>query len=639
MRIDVEKFLFIGMDADRKAFFEKAQNMGFVHFIETEEHAVHDVPDEIKNFNSAIKVLRGLPVISQSSDRDFSAADALVSDILKFQKKLDKDEEELRLLKLEIARVDIFGNFNKSDIEYIQKVGNRVIQYFFAKSGIRDEIELPAEVIYVGTDHGLDYFAAVNPKIVQYPHLIEIKIEKPLGELKQREKQLIKEIAELQDKLKDKAKYNAYLHDAFVSKMDDYNLQTTKNYARHKLEGSLFSIEGWVPKTKIHQLQELGKSLSVHIEPIEIEETDTPPTYLENQGFSRLGEDLIGIYDTPSGTDRDPSLWVLAFFALFFAFIVGDGGYGFFFLGLALYLRYRYPDSKGLGRRMINLITVLSVACIAWGFVTSSFFGLSIGMDNPLRKVSLVSWMMEKKTAYHIAVKDKTYQGWIKEFPKLEGIQDPKTFLAEGNKILEGEKEDVIMKEFSDQILLELALLLGIVHLSISLIRYMDRNPQGIGWILFLVGSFLYFPYFLGVPSFINYIFGIPPEVAGQIGLYMIYAGLALAVMIAVWLHGLFGLHEAINVVQVSADTLSYLRLYALALAGGIVASTMNTLASGLPLVFGILLILIAHSINILLGVMSGIIHGLRLNFLEWYHYSFEGGGKLFRALKLIKSD
>jgi V/A-type H+-transporting ATPase subunit I len=50
-------------------------------------------------------------------------------------------------------------------------------------------------------------------------------------------------------------------------------------------------------------------------------------------------------------------------------------------------------------------------------------------------------------------------------------------------------------------------------------------------------------------------------------------------------------------------------------------------------------LVLIAHFINLVLGTMGGVIHGLRLNFLEWYHYSFEGGGKKFQPLKLLKIE
>ena len=87
--------------------------------------------------------------------------------------------------------------------------------------------------------------------------------------------------------------------------------------------------------------------------------------------------------------------------------------------------------------------------------------------------------------------------------------------------------------------------------------------------------------------------------------------------------------------IQIFADILSYLRLYALGLAGALVNSDhqrscrfssfclrrFNCTALG-------------HCVNIVLGIMGGVIHGLRLNFLEWYHYCFEGGGKMFNPLK-----
>jgi V/A-type H+-transporting ATPase subunit I len=49
--------------------------------------------------------------------------------------------------------------------------------------------------------------------------------------------------------------------------------------------------------------------------------------------------------------------------------------------------------------------------------------------------------------------------------------------------------------------------------------------------------------------------------------------------------------------------------------------------------------IILGHGINISLGLMAGVIHGLRLNFIEWYHYSFEGGGRFFNPLKLLKLE
>jgi len=99
------------------------------------------------------------------------------------------------------------------------------------------------------------------------------------------------------------------------------------------------------------------------------------------------------------------------------------------------------------------------------------------------------------------------------------------------------------------------------------------------------------------------------------------------------------GLLEIMNSIQVFADILSYLRLYALGLAGAIVAATINEMAAKMPVVIAFVVILMAHGINMILGIMSGVIHGLRLNFLEWYHYSFEGGGKAFKPLRLFGWD
>ena len=117
------------------------------------------------------------------------------------------------------------------------------------------------------------------------------------------------------------------------------------------------------------------------------------------------------------------------------------------------------------------------------------------------------------------------------------------------------------------------------------------------------------------------------------------YVGLILAVGIAIFRHKLLGLLEASNLIQIFGDVLSYLRLYALGLAGSLLTATMLDLAASVPFVFGLIILLLGHAVNIVLGIMGGIIHGLRLNFLEWYHYSFEGGGRMFNPLRKQKID
>ena len=59
-------------------------------------------------------------------------------------------------------------------------------------------------------------------------------------------------------------------------------------------------------------------------------------------------------------------------------------------------------------------------------------------------------------------------------------------------------------------------------------------------------------------------------------------------------------------------------------------------MASEMPFIIGVIVMIVGHAINFSLGIMGGVIHGLRLNFIEWYHYSFQGDGKLFNPLRLL---
>jgi len=423
-----------------------------------------------------------------------------------------------------------------------------------------------------------------------------------------------------------------------IDKLNTYHLYDAQSYVQAALGGSIFAVEGWVPESKLSTLDLLVERFNVYVEEIEIEPEDVKPTYLENEGLSRLGEDLVDIYDTPSSTDKDPSNWVLYSFALFFAFIIGDAGYGFLYLLLALYLRYKFNDAKGEKKRFINLFVFLSTACVIWGTLLTSFFGMQIDYNNPIRKVSMGQWLAKKRMAYDIAQKDQAYMEIIKKYPELTNETDPNKFLAfvpPSNP----EKGNVILSQLVDNSLFELALFIGVIHLILSLLRYSLRTWANIGWAIFLLGGYLHFSANLNLPSFMNTLFGIDLVAGGKFGLLLIWAGIGSASVLSIIQNGWVGVFEPMNLIQIFADALSYLRLYALALAGAIVASTANGIAAEIPTFFAIFLIVGSHLINIILSTMSGIIHGLRLNYLEWYRWSFEGGGKQFKPLKLLQKD
>ncbi len=638
MRYDVNKYLFVGFEGEREDFFQKAQDHGIIHFIKTKPAKVGHVPEELQDLLKAIKIVKGLPPIEQEEIEEYALADGLVLKILQLKKTEEALYEEERVIKQDMARMEVFGDFSAESRQQLEKETQRKMQFFCARVGSINLQALPPEIVYVGSDISLDYFMALNPGPKTYPKMAEIVIHKPLGELSKRLKEIAEEIHSIEQRLKGYAKYNEFLHHHLIYKLNTYHLHDANAQTTPALDGQLFAIEGWVPQTKLGDLHKLIKEGDVHVEQVAIRPDDTIPTYLENEGAARLGEDLVNIYDTPSHTDKDPSLWVLVFFSFFFAFIVGDAGYGLIFLAAALYARYRFSFTK-TGWRVLNLLTVLAGAVFVWGILTTSFFGITVGMDNPLRKISLMQWMVEKKVEYIIQHHDEDWKEWVHKFPALANVKDPDVFLKTAVEDVHGKKEYTLYNRFADNILLEMAIFIGVVHIILSMLRYINRNKSSIGWIIFIIGAYLYIPYYLHATSLIHFIFGVNKETAPETGLYMIYIGAGLATVIAIFQHKWSGLLEPMHIGQLFADAMSYLRLYALGLSGAMLAATTNDLAAGLNFALALPIIIAGHGVNMLLCIMGGTIHGLRLNFLEWYHYSFEGGGKPFDPLRKLKIE
>lgn len=641
MIIDVHKYLVLGTEEDLGLFFDRAQQNGFMEFIAPTTKKSLELPTEVHNLLVAHKILRKQPVRKKYEGLwETSYANYVAKRIIELRDEIERLTEEKRLVEAEIHRVAPFGDFSMEDIDYIQKEGNKKIQFFCMKSDKSHKTSFGDEVLYIGTEYDLDYFITMNPEARSYPDMIEMRIDRSEGELKNHLNFIKEAIHDLEQELKSYAGHIEFLHEALLEQLNEYHLEQAKREVSKPLNLSgLFSVEAWVPKSKEPLIHSLLEGLSVHCERIKTEENDLVPTQMENSGLNLLGEDLVRIYDIPATTDKDPSGWVFWSFALFFAIIVADGGYGLLYLAAAIYLKYKFPTLKGSSKRLLKLVTILSCFVIGWGILTSAFFGLKIDRKSFLGKLSPMQYMVEKKAQYHIDKKDDVYEFWVHDFPQLKNVTTGDEFLSDVVVHKGDSKIYPAINTFSENILLEFSLLLGVIHLSFSFLRYLWRNWAGIGWIAFMIGGYLFFPIKLHATSFVQFMGLIDATTAREIGLQLIYTGLGVAVFLALVQRRLKGLGEIVNVVQVFADVLSYLRLYALALAGSIMAATFNEMGVAIGLLGGFVVILLGHGVNILLGVMAGVIHGLRLNFIEWYHYSFEGGGRLFNPLTLLKSE
>jgi V/A-type H+-transporting ATPase subunit I len=638
MIVDVLKYLIFGTKEELGHFFEKAQEGGFMEFIAVTSKKPADPPVTVQSLLTAIKILKRQPPREPYlGGGDLPFAMQISERVIELKEDLEKLYEESRVLSAEIARIAPFGDFSLEDIEYIENNGQRTVQFFCMKTAKSHKTNFSDEIIYVNTEYDLDYFITINTESRSYPGMIEMHIDAPVGELESRLNYVGDATHRFEGEIKEYAGHIDFLLTVFAEELNKYHLTCAKKDVSYPLQNNFFVIEAWVPKNRTDQLFSLLDKMAVHAEPIVIGKDEKVPTCLENHRFDLIGEDLVKIYDTPAISDEDPSRWILWFFALFFAIIVGDGGYGILFLALAFYLKWKFPRVRGQERRMLKLLFILATSCILWGVFTSSYFGLKIAPGSLLSEISPLHYMAEKKASYHIARQDDVYCQWVGRMDHLAQAQTGKEFLTQATVQKKNALSYQMLEEFSSNILMEITILVAIVHLSASFLRYLRRNIAGLGWIAFMVGGYLYFPSVLNATSLINFMGWISKSLSAALGLQLLLGGIAFAVLAALIQRRWKGWSEIANVVQVFADVLSYLRLYALGLAGSIMATTFNQEGSALGLVLGFVVILAGHGVNILLSFMGGVIHGLRLNFLEWYHYCFDGGGRLFKPLSKIK--
>ncbi len=632
MIIPLKKFLFIGVLEDLNHFFDAAQKKGIIEFIPDQSHPTKP-SREIAELVEALQILKHYHV-EESIFPEGMIAQEIVAEILEVQQKLKEKTEEKLALEKEIASIAPLGAFLKEDIQWLEKQSGRKFFFYFAK---RSSVFTDDHLVLINTDHEADFYFSLTHDPVDDPRLTLIPFHSSLDELKLNLQLAKVEIKKMDQLLKNLAPYADFLREEMIQKINAQELVHAKESVGVALEGQLFQVMCWIPENAQHQLIGLTQQLAVHFEEVRIEPTDRVPTYMENRGIGKMGEDLVHIYDVPAAQDKDPSQWVFFSFAIFFAMIISDAAYGLIYFLLALFLQRKIKKPTPSVNRVIKTIQWVAGFTMVWGVIAGSYFSIPLNQESFLMRFSLINQVVKTKVAYHIEAQDEVYQELISQYPETKGIKDPARFIMAAVDKNAPQMRYPIQEEFQDQILLELSLLLGILHLSISFLRHVKVSYPGIGWVLAMIGGYLYFPGFLGATSLVHYFGWITKEGATLSGFQLLFGGFGLAVVLSLYQNKWAGLNEITNSIQVFADVLSYLRLYALGLAGMLLASTANMMGRDLGFVLGALIAVSGHVINISLGIMAGMIHGLRLNFLEWYRYSFTGGGKLFRPLRLIQ--
>jgi V/A-type H+-transporting ATPase subunit I len=313
------------------------------------------------------------------------------------------------------------------------------------------------------------------------------------------------------------------------------------------------------------------------------QDDEEPPTLLANTGRFEGASGLTSFYTTPAYRAWDPSIIVLISFAIFFAMILADAGYALVLCAGAFLVSGRIKRRAG-GRQALAVVWAVLATALVYGVLAGSYFGLTLPPDSVLARLALID------------------------------VEDIETMMM-------------------------VSIIVGVIHISIAngVAAYSARRASDIrnklGWIAATWGGLAMW---LGAP------------VAGA----AVLAGGLLAVFVARWpdrpvqrpLDWLWRVADGglalTRVTTLFGDVLSYMRLFALGLASASLAATFNGIASGIVegmpgvgLLLALLVLLFGHGINLTLGIMSGLVHGLRLNFIEFFGWALSGEGYPFRPL------
>jgi len=628
MRVDVKKILFLGAQAKKEEFLHAFQQAGLVQFVKTKISVYDLLSTDFQEVVRAIKILHGFDV--QQNPR------VSISDPIAFARHVISEKNSLEELQVELKAQKELFNFispiGKIPLKEIKAIEAQAPLHFRLWTALKKKnmAQTCPHLIKIASTPNREYFVSLTQEAIEVPPGLEvIAITQELQELDDKIQRMQIKIGILETELKRKAAYITSLKQSLVEQLNETKRDHAADDAYNALDDHLFAITAWVPETDIEKTQELASSVQIFSEEIALAPDEVPPTYLENQHIAKIGEDLVDIYDTPSSTDKDPSLWVLVFFSIFFAMIIDDGGYGLVFLASALLLRKK-ATTKG-AKRAVVLTGILGTMCVLWGACTHSFFSIQLSPTNPLRSNSPLTYLIEKKGLYHMQNRNDDYvRTWHQNHAGTlpTSLND---FLYE--EVAPGMPP--LSQKLRDSLLMELSVLVGTIHIIISMLRYLRRNISHLGWIVAIIGGYLYCAHYLEASSIIFFLGSFNPETCAHIGAQLMSGGIFFVFLSSIITKGLAGITELTAVVQIFGDILSYLRIYALALAGSMIGTMANELSGHLPFIISATLITISHIVNIVMSVVGGIIHGLRLNFLEWYHYSFEGGGKQFSPFKL----
>lgn len=636
MIVPMKKVSLIIRENKKDETLKKLRKLGIVHIEITEGSGerLTSLREEIALLENAIFTIGKKKNVEQ---KDVDAAQAL--SVAKKVQTLDADKKqcvaERIALGSELDRLKSWGDIDPSSISDLESKGYGISFYEMPKT----EYELLAESIKTvrinATKSTVRFMLLKSNKEEPDAAISSLNVYRlalpqlSTNEMKQRLSKLGTRIDEIDGIISSNACYIESIKKAieitqkeiefetYATGMADENLSPDS-----KAPVSVSYFTGYIEAEHIDRLKQTAQCNSWGLLIEEPKEDDNVPTKLKNNKFVSLIYPLTDFLGTvPGYFEYDISGWFLAFILIFFGIIFGDGGYGLLICAVAAIPIIKSLVGKKQVSPMFLLVGLFGLSTVLWGTLTCTWFGLSAHQ--------LPAWLksLSIPVISNVYADKIWYPFWTNGTAGLTTAQNLQIFC------------------FS----------LALIQLTVAHIKGALRNKKSIkmlgdiGSILQLLGI-----YYLVLSLVVNaevfsfglIIGGIP---VGTVAIALIGVGFVLSFVFSNYegsviksiLSSLKNIVSVLlGVVNVFSDIVSYIRLWAVGLAGAAISATVNELAGPLLgnflfMILAIILLVFGHGLNMILNILSVIVHGIRLNTLEFSsHLDMSWSGHKFKPFK-----
>ncbi len=603
------KYSFILLSGESEDFLGKLQELGLVDItrsIKPVDEASSAKLDKILKATKAIGILGSLDYSKDEKSAEIEALAAnvkiegcKVENTLAAKEKLDSLAVSIASAEREANALLPWGDYSREAVQGLASQGIRIHYYHVTEKAYDPAWSEQWPVQVVSRDKSGVWFVTVSREGEEYDFPVaelaepSMSHEEALAKIEGLKSEVIEQKARL---LFLKQNYLSHIKEKLEVKTADLDRYLASASAGDAAEGYISTFIGFAPNTEKKKLEKAFDEMGVLYLTEDAVTEDNPPIKLKNNPFVQMFEVFTDMYGRPAYDGFDPTVFISIFFMLFFAMCMGDAGYGLLLIAVGFLLKKKMSDGFG---KYGTLVCTLGVATVVIGFLWHTFFSIDISQ-----------W------------------GWIQACG-LDKIMVPATIAGfDGSMVL--------------------AVLIGIVHLCCAMVVktvYATKNKGFLnslsiwGWTIFLVGTV--------VVLAIGGIFHLDSSVTKWI-----IIGLGILGAIGIFPLRTIGKNPLINIggglwetyntaTGLLGDVLSYLRLYALGLAGAMLGQAFNTLAvmtlgdGGLGWIPFILIALIGHTLNIAMCALGAFVHPLRLNFLEFFKNSdYDGSGRNYKPLK-----